>query len=199
MSVSPGRSGRVWECRDLGLDVVGALASSSLPLSRSYVLIVSGLGDGDDIVLDPLAGCFMACVAAESLDRRWVGIDVDPVAEETTYFRLREATGPNMTEQPVTSRKMAPRRRNAERVPDDKLRDALWSHQGRRCANPYCDSENLRKVDLQLDHRIPRIRGGDDGVLNRIAFCANCKRRKAAKACGRFLDEERAKLPHERV
>ncbi|MDE2988661.1 MAG: HNH endonuclease [Chloroflexota bacterium] len=52
---------------------------------------------------------------------------------------------------------------------------------------------------LQLDHRIPRIRGGDDGVLNRIALCANCNARKGAKAWGRFLDEERAKLPHERV
>ena len=35
---SPGMSG-------LGPDVVGALASGSLPLSRSNVLIVSGLGD----------------------------------------------------------------------------------------------------------------------------------------------------------
>lgn len=43
--MSPGRSGRVWECRDLGLDVVGALASGSLPLSRSDVLIVCGLVD----------------------------------------------------------------------------------------------------------------------------------------------------------
>ena len=85
------------------------------------------------------------------------------------------------------------------RRPDDKLRDALWSRQGRRCANPYCDSENLRKADLQLDHRIPRIRGEDAGVLNRIGLCANCNARKGAKAWVRFLDEERAKLPHERV
>ena len=85
-----------------------------------------------------------------------------------------------------------------ERVPDDKLREALWRSQGKRCANPYCDSEDLRKVDLQLDHRIPKIRG-DDGLLNRISLCGNCNSRKGRKAWGLFLDEERAKLPHDKV
>lgn len=137
-----------------------------------------------------------ACVAAEDLQRKWVGIDIDPVAEEATYIRLREATGLNMTEQPVTVRKSPPRRKDVERIPDDKLRDALWNRQGRRCANPYCDAENLRKVDLQLDHRIPKIRGGEDGVMNRIGLCGNCNARKGRKAWGLFLDEERAKQPH---
>ncbi len=168
------------------------------PLSLYKRLIECGSDEGD-VVLDPFAGCATACVAAEVLGRQWVGIDIDPVAEEATYVRLREATGLNMTEQPVTVRKSPPRRQDVDRVPDDKLRDALWSRQARRCANPYCDSENLRKVDLQLDHRIPRVRGGDDGVLNRIGLCGNCNGRKGAKAWGRCLDEERAKLPHERV
>ncbi|MXX46861.1 MAG: restriction endonuclease subunit M [Chloroflexi bacterium] len=194
----PGRK------RDDIWDDVWKLESSELdwdtrkPLSLYKRLIECG-SDESDIVLDPFAGCATACVAAEVTGRQWVGIDIDPVAEDATFTRLREATGLNMTEQPVTVRKSPPRRQDVERVPDDKLRDALWSRQARRCANPYCDSENLRKVDLQLDHRIPRIRGGDDGVLNRIALCANCNARKGAKAWGRFLDEERAKLPHDRV
>ena len=194
----PGRK------RDDIWDDVVQLESSELdwdtrkPLSLYRRLIECGSDEGD-MVLDPFAGCATACVAAEDLQRKWVGIDIDPVAEEATYIRLREATGLGMVEQEVTTRKTPPRRQDVERVPDDKLRDALWSRQARRCANPYCDSENLRKVDLQLDHRIPRIRGGDDGVLNRIGLCANCNARKGAKAWGRFLDEERANLPHERV
>ena len=79
---------------------------------------------------------------------------------------------------------------------DDKLRQSLWAWQGHRCANPYCDSGKLRKADLELDHRIPKSRGGADDVLNRIGLCSNCNRRKSRKAWGRFLDEERQKQPH---
>ena len=168
------------------------------PLSL-YKRLIECRSDEGDSVIDPFAGCATACVGAEVTGRQRVGINIDPVAEDATYIRLREATGLNITEQPVTVRKSPPRRQDVQRVPDDKLRDALWSRQGRRCANPYCDSENLRNVDLQLDHRIPRNRGGDDGVLNRIGLCANCNSRKGVKVWGRFLDEERVKLPHQRV
>lgn len=194
--------GRKWDDIWIDDEIVDLEASelewkTRKPLALYRRLIECGTDEGD-VVLDPFAGCATTCVAAQKLGRQWVGIDIDPVAEEATYIRLREATGLDMTEQPVAVRKSPPRRQDVERVPDDKLRDALWSRQARRCANPYCDSENLRKVDLQLDHRIPRIRGGDDGVLNRIGLCANCNARKGAKAWGRFLDEERAKLPHAR-
>ena len=89
------------------------------------------------------------------------------------------------------------RRTDIPNVPDAKLRQALWARQGRQCANPYCDAESLRAVDLALDHRIPKVRGGDNDALNRIGLCGNCNGRKGQKAWGLFLDEERAKLPHE--
>ena len=168
------------------------------PLSLYQRLVECGTDEGDT-VLDPFAGCATSCVAAESRGRNWVGIDIDPVAEEATYVRLREATGLNMLEQPVTVRKSPPRRDDIELISNDRLRDALWNSQGRRCANPYCDSENLRKVDLQLDHRIPKVRGGEDGVTNRIGLCGNCNARKGRKAWGLFLDEERAKQPHDTI
>ena len=50
---------------------------------------------------------------------------------------------------------------------------------------------------MELDHRIPKSRGGEDGLLNRIALCGNCNRRKGRKAWGKFLDEERSKQPHD--
>ncbi len=166
------------------------------PLSLYRRLVECGSDEGD-IVLDPFAGCATACVAAEMLDREWVGIDIDPVAEDATYIRLREAAGLNMTQQPVSVRKSPPRRSDVDYVADDKLRGLLWNRQGRRCADPYCDSEALRAVDLHLDHRIPKIRGGDDGESNRIGLCGNCNTRKGRKAWGLFLDQERAKQPHD--
>ena len=161
-----------------------------------YRRLIECATDPGDTVLDPFAGCATTCVAAEQLQRQWVGIDIDPVAEQVTLDRLSDETGLNMVDTPVTVRKSL-RRTDIPNIPDDKLRQALWARQGRQCANPYCDSENLRAVDLALDHRIPKVRGGDNDALNRIGLCGNCNGRKGTKAWGLFLDEERAKLPHE--
>lgn len=165
------------------------------PLALYKRLVDCGSDEGD-VVLDPFCGCATSCVAAEVEGRQWVGIDIDPAADEATKVRLQEATGLNMLEQPVTVRQSLSRT-DVPSVSDAKLKDALWNRQARKCANTYCTAKNLRKVDMQLDHRIPKIRGGEDGVLNRILLCGNCNARKGRKAWGLFLDEERAKQPHD--
>ena len=187
---------------DIWLDVVEAETSTADWATRKpvslYRRLIECATDIGDIVCDPFAGCATTCVAAEQLQRQWIGIDIDPVAESVTLERLADETGLNATETPVSVRKTL-RRSDIPHIPDAKLRQALWAQQGRRCANPYCDSENLRAADLELDHRIPRVRGGDDDSLNRIGLCSNCNRRKGRKAWGLFLDAERAAQPHQTV
>ena len=184
---------------DIWLDVVQPGTSDAEWATRKpvslYRRLIECATDEGDTICDPFAGCATTCVAAEQLRREWIGIDIDPVAESVTLDRLADETGLNMQVQPVTVRK-ALRRTDIPHVPDAKLRQALWARQGRQCANPYCDAESLRAADLELDHRIPRVRGGDDDVLNRIGLCSNCNRRKGRKAWGLFLDEERGKQPH---
>ena len=184
---------------DVWLDVTQPESSDSDWTTRKpvslYRRLIECATDEGDTVCDPFAGCATTCVAAEQLQREWVGIDIDPVAESVTLERLENETGLNMATAPVTVRK-ALRRSDIPHVPDAKLRQALWARQGRQCANPYCDAESLRATDLELDHRIPRVRGGDDDALNRIGLCGNCNRRKGRKAWGMFLDEERGKQPH---
>ncbi|MYE01944.1 MAG: hypothetical protein F4Y03_11840 [Alphaproteobacteria bacterium] len=189
---------------DVWLDVVLPESSDSEWTTRKpialYQRLIECATDPGDMVLDPFAGCATTCVAAEYLNprRQWTAIDIDPVAERETESRLKEAAGLfGAAVAPVRTRKTRLRRRDIPFIPDAKLRQALWARQGRKCANPYCDSEALRAADMELDHRIPHIRGGDDDALNRIALCGNCNRRKGKKAWGLFLDEERAKLPHE--
>ena len=162
-----------------------------------YHRIVKASSEEGDLVLDPFAGCATTCVAAEQLNRRWIGIDIDPIAETVTKDRLKKETGIfDIGDSPVTVRKNPPRRSDVFDVTDAKLRVVLWNNQGRRCANPYCTSESLRAEDLDLDHRIPKSRGGADDQSNRIGLCRNCNTRKGAKAWGTFLDESRARLPH---
>ncbi|MCY4191117.1 MAG: DNA methyltransferase [Rhodospirillaceae bacterium] len=184
---------------DVWLDVVLPESSDSEWTTRKpvalYRRLIECATDEGDIVCDPFAGCAKTCVAAEQLQRHWLGIDIDPVAESLTLERLENETGLNMVDQPVRIRKSI-KRTDIPKISDEKLRHVLWERQGRLCANHYCDSERLRSVDLHLDHRIPRVRGGEDDVMNRIGLCGNCNSRKGKKAWGLFLDEERAKLPH---
>ena len=185
---------------DIWIDTVNAESSESKWSTRKpldlYRRIIQCATDYGDMVLDPFAGCATTCVAAEIEQRQWVGIDIDPVAEDETKKRLAsgEVTGVNAQE--VAVRKSPPRRTDIPAVSDEKIRQSLWNRQGRKCANPYCDSDELRAVDIELDHRIPKSRGGDDDIHNRIGLCGNCNRRKSAKAWGQFLDEERSKQPH---
>ena len=166
-----------------------------------YSRIIKASSNEGDLVLDPFCGCATTCVAAEQLRRRWIGIDIDPEAEIVTNDRLRSQTGimEFIDGNPVAVRKSPPRRADISQMSDAKLRVTLWNNQSRRCANPYCDSTNLRAEDLDLDHRIPKSRGGADDQSNRIGLCGNCNRRKGAKAWGTFLDEGRAKMPHPKV
>ena len=190
---------------DLWIDVMLPESSDSEWSTRKpislYQRLIECATDPNDLILDPFAGCATTCVAAEYLNpsRKWVGIDIDPVAETETKRRLHEASGLFQGRvEPVTIKKSI-NRTDIARIPDGKLRQSLWNQQGRKCANPYCDSENLRVVDMHLDHRIPYIRGGEDDQTNRIALCGNCNSRKGKKAWGLFLDEERAKQPHLKV
>lgn len=47
----------------------------------------------EDVVLDPFCGCATAMVAAQKLGRRWVGIDIDPLAQKVTLDRMIEHAG----------------------------------------------------------------------------------------------------------
>lgn len=162
--------------------------------------------DPGDLVLDPFCGCGTTCAAAEVAGRRWIGIDMDPVAEEETKKRLAEDTaifgeqdGYKTSHNPVKVKKRPPQRTDIPKTSDNKMRDSLWKNQGKRCGNPYCQSENVRKVDIQLDHRIPKSRSGPNDITNRIGLCGDCNRRKGRKAWGTFLDQERGKQPHPTV
>jgi DNA modification methylase len=43
----------------------------------------------NDVVLDPFAGSGTSCVAAEILDRRWIGIELSPDYAEISRKRIQ--------------------------------------------------------------------------------------------------------------
>ncbi len=65
------------------------------PLALLNRIVKAGSSEGD-IILDPFCGCASTCVAAERLDRQWIGIDVSFKAYELVKERLtKEAADPD--------------------------------------------------------------------------------------------------------
>jgi DNA modification methylase len=77
---------------------IGAQAKERLgyPTQKPLPLlerIISFASDKKDVVLDPFCGCGTAIVAAQKLDRRWIGIDVTHLAITLMRSRLRDSFG----------------------------------------------------------------------------------------------------------
>jgi site-specific DNA-methyltransferase (adenine-specific) len=58
--------------------------------------IIKASSNEGDIVLDPFCGCGTAVVAAQRLKRRWIGIDITPLATNLIKTRLTDIFGPEI-------------------------------------------------------------------------------------------------------
>ena len=52
--------------------------------------IIKASSKKGDVVLDPFCGCATTCIAAEKLERKWIGIDVSHKAYELVKLRLEK-------------------------------------------------------------------------------------------------------------
>ena len=55
--------------------------------------IIKASSNEGDIVLDGFCGCGTALDAAESLNRKWIGIDISPIAISLIKRRLNDTYG----------------------------------------------------------------------------------------------------------
>ena len=62
------------------------------PIALLERIIKASSGEGD-IVLDPFCGCATTCIAAERLNRQWIGIDISEKAVELVKMRLKKELG----------------------------------------------------------------------------------------------------------
>ena len=138
--------------------------------------IISASSNPGDVVLDPFCGCATACVAAEKLGRRWVGIDISEKAVELVNMRLREFMGDLFHSRLVTARTDIPRRTDIDApIPYRKQKHVLFGRQEGRCGG--CKVEFLFRI-MEVDHVVPRSRGGSDHPENLQLLCPNCNRIK---------------------
>ena len=73
--------------------------ASGYPTQKPEALlerIINASSNEGDVVLDPFCGCGTATVAAERLNRRWIGIDVTHLAITLVRHRLRDSFGDDL-------------------------------------------------------------------------------------------------------
>ena len=134
--------------------------------------IISASSNPGDVVLDPFCGCATACVAAEKLGRKWVGIDISEKAVELVNMRLREFMGGLFHSRLVTARTDIPRRTDIETpIPYRKQKHVLFGRQEGRCGG--CKIAFLYP-NLTIDHVVPRSKGGTDHLENLQLLCGAC-------------------------
>ena len=153
--------------------------------------IIKASSNPGDVVLDPFCGCATACVAAESLGRKWVGIDLSPKAVELVRFRLADSMGGLFHDRLVTSRTDTPKRTDIDTpVPYRQNKHVLFGKQEGQCNG--CKMEFPFKI-LEVDHVIPRSRGGTDHLENLQLLCGHCNRTKGDRP-QEFLVNELSKM-----
>ena len=141
------------------------------PLALLERIIKASSNEGD-VVLDPFCGCATACVAAENLDRRWIGIDIPPKAVELVNMRLQLSMGDLFHNRLVTARTDIPIRTDVDApVPYRQNKHVLFGQQEGRCNG--CRSEFPFR-NFTIDHIIPESRGGTDHVENLQLLCGHC-------------------------
>ena len=171
-----------------------------------YERIIKASSNEGDMVVDPFCGCATTPIAAERLERQWVGMDLWDGAYEIVKRRMEDnrqmLAQPNpqiiYTEQPpvrTDDRSRDPADFDldlVEQIP--KLRWQKLTHKEMRAelekaqANSWSGGKlidcggcgrSLESAFMELDHMEPRSDGGENYITNRILLCRPCNGRKS--------------------
>lgn len=133
-----------------------------------------------DLVLDPFCGCATTCIAAEKLNRQWIGIDSAEKAYDLVKSRLnKEVLGDldyRSRGKPILRTDVPARTdRDHKKAPTKEDKNLLYGAQDGTCGG--CGT----KFDihhLEIDHKIPVSQGGWHNIENLQLLCSHCKRIK---------------------
>ncbi len=150
------------------------------PLALLERIIKASSNEGD-VVLDPFCGCATALVAAETLNRQWIGIDLSSLAVKLVLSRLQKAAdGGALLDSgrlpEVHHRTDSPKRTDVGELPPYKThRHTLYGQQEGNCAG--C-KHHFPFRNLTVDHITPRSKGGTDHLDNLQLLCNACNSTK---------------------
>jgi site-specific DNA-methyltransferase (adenine-specific) len=141
-----------------------------LALLRRIIEASSQVGD---VVFDPFCGCATTCVAAQQLDRKWIGIDIEKQAVDILVERLSDDAG---LFKDFINTQIVPQRTDITiEQPSASAKERLYKKQNGLCN--ACGTK-FDIWNLEIDHIIPKSKGGGDYYENYQLLCASCNRIK---------------------
>ena len=171
LAASPGRP-----LQDIIVDInqLGSTAKerTGYPTQKPLVLlerIIKVSSNPGDVVFDPFCGCATTLVAADRLQRRWIGIDISPKAAELVVSRVQADQG---LFKEILIRKDNPKRTDIGETPPARThKHTLFGLQEGLCGGcgiffPF--------RNLTIDHKLPRSKGGTDHFDNLWLLCGAC-------------------------
>ncbi len=159
---------------DIGALNSQAKESIGYPTQKPVALlerIIKASSNKDDIVLDPFCGCATTCVAAERLQRQWIGIDISPKAVNLVRVRLEAEVGIlgeviHCTDIPKRSEKLPNYRTD---------KHTLYGKQEGLCNG--CRTQFPFR-NMTVDHIVPQSQGGTAHEDNLQLLCGACNSTK---------------------
>ena len=153
--------------------------------------IIKASSSPGDLVFDPFCGCATTMVAADRLDRRWVGIDLSPKAIELVKMRIKEDSGPALDYLERIKEFKTPPVRSDQGPPltltqKKTYKKELYGQCEGNC--PACKIHTRIEL-MDLDRIIPGKLGGTYHKPNLQLLCRNCNLRKSDKTQARFMQE----------
>ena len=128
------------------------------------VRIIRASSDPGDMVLDPFCGCATTCIAAERLQRHWIGIDLSPKSFKLAKLRL----GQHGIIKTVIHRKGNPKLYQQNRT----YKHTLFGLQEGRCNG--CQMLSAFR-NMTVDRIVAKSTGGADTPDNLQLLCGGCK------------------------
>ncbi len=133
--------------------------------------------------MDPFCGCATALIAAEKLERQWIGIDLSPVARMLVQRRMAKELG--FDSLGVIYRDDVPMRTDQGKLPHYRThKHTLFGKQEGHCAGCRHD---FPFRNFTVDHIVSQSKGGTDHIDNLQLLCNACNSMKGTKTQEEFL------------
>jgi site-specific DNA-methyltransferase (adenine-specific) len=154
----------------------GSKEKTGYPTQKPLALlhrIIKTSSNAGDIVFDPFCGCATTCVAAQQLNRKWIGIDIEKQAVNILIERLSNDAG---LFKDFINTTIVPQRTDIQVIePTKTVKECLYKEQNGICNG--CKTEfDIR--NLEIDHIIPKSKGGGDYYENYQLLCGACNKMK---------------------